>query len=55
MPLLYKGHPTWYSRGDVFDVLEIVERPIVGKCYRLAYKGFEFDGVAVINSFEVIE
>ena len=52
-PLMFRGQPTWYDAGDVFEVVEEKEFKVVGKCYKLKYAGCTFDGWQVAKNFEV--
>lgn len=54
-PFLYKGNPTFYQKGDKFEVVEEKELKVVGKCYRLKKYGCIFDGWIVAKQFKVIE
>lgn len=57
MPLFYKGVPTWYDAGELFDVLEEKALPALKEpFYRLQNVrwGVEIDGFSNPDSFEKV-
>lgn len=53
MPMLFKGNPTWYDEGTLFNILDKKEIPKVGLCYKVGYMGFTLDGWVTADSFEI--
>jgi len=55
MLFCYKGIYTSYKKGDIFELKEKKEMPIIGVCYKVAYKGITFDGWTRSDIFEVLK